>query len=173
MKAEKIIRMCNGKPRYVYPHDQIEKIVKEVESSEKGINEVLDQYRICHATLKRWIKAYGQSNTLPTTCKCLSDIQKRQILNEVDTGKLTVAEAVKRYKINETSLYNWRKRYSADIACQTIPDNMEKQANTSSYKKEGRQIEDLKLKIAALETMIDMAEKEFHIPIRKKCGSRQ
>ena len=39
--------------------------------------------------------------------------------------------------------------------------------------KEGRQIEDLKLKILALETMIDEAEREFAIPIRKKFGSKQ
>jgi len=35
------------------------------------------------------------------------------------------------------------------------------------------QIETLKLKIAALETMIDVAEKEFNIRIRKKPGSKQ
>ena len=35
------------------------------------------------------------------------------------------------------------------------------------------QVADLLLRLDAAETMIDLAEETFQIPIRKKCGSRQ
>jgi transposase len=173
MKAEKFIKMINGKPRIIYPHEQIEKIVQEVENSDAGVHEVLQKYGISQSTLKRWITTYGQSQSIPRAVKFFSIIQKRQILNEIATGKRTFIEAQKHYKINETTLYYWIKRYSADIVNKTIPGNMENESSTLSSRDETRQIEDLKLKVAALETMIDMAEKEFNIPIRKKCGSKQ
>ena len=173
MKAEKFIRIVRGKPITIYPSDQIEKIVREIEGEEIGVTEVLTKYSISLNTLKRWIKTYGKSDFIPSALKRFPTIQKRQIINEIETGNLSVLEAIKRYKINETTLYYWRKQYSTDIACKKPTGSMNKQDQTGSPSKEGQQIADLKLKIAALETMIDVAEREFNIPIRKKRGSKQ
>ncbi len=173
MKAEKVVRNVAGTTRIIYPPDQIEKIVGEIETEEIGVNEVLSRYSISLNTLKRWVKTYGKSDSLPSTFKHFPVIQKRQILIEIETGKLSVLEAIKRYKITERTIYNWQKKYSADIACKNATGNMNKQDQTESQCKEDPQIADLRLKISALETMIDIAEKEFNIPIRKKCGSKQ
>jgi len=173
MKAEKFVRIYGGKPRNIYPPDQIEKIVEELESENIAFSEALIKYEISHFTLKRWIKTYGKLGSFPSAFKRISALEKRQILNEIDTGKLSVVEALKRYKVNEITLYYWRKQYSNEIACKKKTGNMENQEKTEGQRKEDRQIEDLKLKIAALETMIDVAEREFNIPIRKKHGSKQ
>jgi len=173
MKAEKFVRICRGKPRNVYPPDQIEQIVEEIETDKIGINEAVIRYEISLITLKRWIRTYGKSASLPSAYKRITAIEKRQILNELDTGKLSICEALKRYKVNETTLYYWRKQYSAEIVWKNTTGNMENLEKTEGQRKEDRQIEDLRLKIAALETMIDVAEREFNIPIRKKHGSKQ
>lgn len=173
MKAEKIIRNCNGKEVIVYPPSEKERIVKEIESTDITINEVKKKYKISTYTLKRWLKAFGTSDKLPVTCVTLPMLEKRQILNELATGKLTRTEALKRYKINETTLAKWSKRYSIELAKQNEPGAMSKSTQFDSPDKESRQIEELRLKVAALETMIDIAEKEFNIPIRKKYGSKQ
>jgi hypothetical protein len=43
----------------------------------------------------------------------------------------------------------------------------------ASEKSKNRDFEELRLRIAALETMIDVAEKEYNIDIRKKYGTKQ
>ncbi len=173
MKAEKFVRIYRGKPRIIYPPDQIEKIVEDIEAEKIGINDAVIKHEIALSTLKRWIKTYGKSATIPSAFKRIPVLEKRRIINEIDTGKLSLIEALKRYKVNESTLYYWRKQNSDEIACQKTSGNMNKHGRTEVYSKGDPQIEDLKLKIAALETMIDVAEKEFNIPIRKKRGSKQ
>jgi transposase len=100
-------------------------------------------------------------------------MQQRQIIAEIETGNLTTLEALKKYKISESTFYYWKKKYSNEIVSVKATDNMEKNQESNASNTESKHLEELKLKIIALETMIDIAEKEFNIPIRKKCGSKQ
>jgi transposase len=173
MRIEKVTRIRGGKPSHVYPSEQIVRIVEEVESEKISIGEALSRYEITLGSLKRWIRTYGKSECVPSAFNRLTNLQKRQIINEIETGKITFPEALKRYKVRESTLYYWRKKYSDDIACKKTPGNMDNHDKAEHHGKENEQVESLKLKIAALETMIDLAEREFNIPIRKKCGSKQ
>ncbi len=57
------------------------------------------------------------------------------------------------------------KKTSADTAADLTAEEQFKQLN--------RKLELSQLKVEALETMIDLAEKEFQIDIRKKSGAKQ
>jgi transposase-like protein len=170
MKAEQFLRKRGDKLTYIYPSAKKEQIVSDFEAGDIGISEALTKYSISLSTLKSWVKAFGKTGSFPSAMAKFTKTEKRKILNEISTGKLTFREAIKRYKVGESTLYLWRKQYSDEIPCMQAPATMDQEKHLF---KEGRQIEDLKLKILALETMIDEAEREFAIPIRKKFGSKQ
>ena len=89
---------------------------------------------------------------------------------------MTMHQAAKKYSVTSETIRNWQKRYS----CNT--NNSIKQQEMSADSPEiinsdqpetKKEPDILKLKIAALETMIDIAEKEYNIEIRKKAGTKQ
>jgi transposase-like protein len=148
--------------------------VQELESGKLSVDEVMNKYQIATTdTLRKWVKAFGKGLRIPSKMPRFSLLERRQIVLSIETGGLTFDEAVKRYKINEGTLYNWLKRFSSDIASKQNTCPMETPSQDLLQNSNKEQIEALKLKIAALETMIDVAEKEFNIPIRKKHGSKQ
>ncbi len=72
---------------------------------------------------------------------------------------------------------SWRKKYAPEIAL-TLPIMTEKErqkleAVQKRVKELERQLEHAQMKNIALETMIDVAEEQLKITIRKKSGPRQ
>jgi transposase-like protein len=173
MKAKKNPPNATGKVRSVFSGTDKEKIVEEIESERLSVQEAIVRYGVAGATLKRWVRTYGQGETIAGPLLRLTAMQQRQIIAEIETGNLTTLEALKKYKISESTFYNWRKKYSNDIVGIKAADNMKKNEEYTPSVPESKHLEELRLKIIALETMIDIAEKEFNIPIRKKCGSKQ
>ena len=105
--------------------------------------------------------------------------QKRHIATEVSSGRITVPLAEVKYNIPRTTIYDWVKQYGYDIATANPPEQMSEeqkdklsklQAENEAVKKV---LEESRLKVLALETMIDIAEKELSIDIRKKPGTKQ
>lgn len=94
-------------------------------------------------------------------------------------NKLSYQEVHKKYGINLSTIKNWCHVYSSNF------DHMDKQIELptqTSSSPEGnphevgihlKELELAKLKIAGLEMMIKIAEKEFNIDIRKKSGTKQ
>lgn len=173
MKAEKFQRFTRGRIQHVYPAPTKERIVEEIESDSISVKDAMRKYEITRPTLKKWIRTYGKGQTIPSPMQQLTVLQQRQIITEIQTGNITHLEALKKYKISESTLYYWKRKYSTDIVMAKPTGNMKKNEKLNHDLTEFQQIEDLKLKIIALETMIDIAEKEFDIPIRKKYGSKQ
>jgi transposase-like protein len=175
MKTQTIIRIIKGRPAHVYPSHIKEAIVREIEADELTIAEAMKKYEVSRPlTIKSWIKVYGKSGVIPRTLKHFSEAEKRQIIIELKSGKLTPIETLRKYKISENTLGLWKKRYSSEIAIIKSKDSMKENRTPSDDQVNEKQyIETLKLKIATLETMIDIAEKEFNIEIRKKSGSKQ
>ena len=173
MKAKKIPPNATGKVRPVFSGTGKEKIVEEIESESISVKDAMTKYGVTGQTLKKWVRTYGKGETITGPLLRLTNIQQRQIIAEIETGNLTILEALKKYKINESTFYYWRKKYSNDIVSVKTTDNMKKNEESNPSSTESKQFEELKLKIIALETLIDIAEKEFNIPIRKKCGSKQ
>jgi transposase len=106
---------------------------------------------------------------------------RRWLVRELDAGRISITEAVERFNfdpLNGRSLiFNWRKKYASDIAL-TLPVMTEKErqkleALQKQLKQMEKQLEDAQMKNIALETMIDVAEDQLTINIRKKSGPKQ
>lgn len=113
--------------------------------------------------------------------KTISNAEKRWLVREVEAGRLTIGEAKER--LTEVSkdpyslLQNWRKKYASDIAL-TLPimTENEKQkvaALRTQLRAAEKLLEEAQMKNIALETMIDIAEEQLRISIRKKSGPKQ
>ena len=90
MKTEKVGRIINGKPAHVYPVEAIEEAVRELEAGKTSMQDVMVKFGIARSnTIKRWIKTYGRAESFPGIRIRLPEPQKRQIVIEVESGKLS------------------------------------------------------------------------------------
>jgi hypothetical protein len=113
--------------------------------------------------------------------KAISLATKRWIARELENGRMTMEKAmeiVAPHSKNPYALVHyWRKKYAPEIAL-TLPIMTEKEkqkleAVQERVKELERQLEAAQMKNIALETMIDVAEEQLRIAIRKKSGPRQ
>ena len=107
--------------------------------------------------------------------------EKRWIIRELESGRLSMSEASDLISLAskdpQALIYSWQKRYAPGIAV-TLPVMTEKErqkleAAQKRMKALEKQLEDAQMKNIALETMIDIAEQELRISIRKKSGPEQ
>lgn len=113
--------------------------------------------------------------------KSISKAEKRWIVRELESGRMSETEArelISSYSKNPRGLLGfWRKQYSSDIAF-SLPVMTEKEktklaAAQKRMKELEKQLEQAQMKNIALETMIDIAEEQLKISIRKKSGPKQ
>ena len=106
---------------------------------------------------------------------------RRWLARELDAGRITVGEAIERFNFNPSNaaplILHWRKKYASSIDV-TLPVMTEKErqkleALQKKMKQMEKQLEDAQMKNIALETMIDVAEDQLKISIRKKSGPKQ
>jgi len=111
-----------------------------------------------------------------------TDSFKRMVVRESLTGELSIVEIAKKYRLpHYNTVTTWRKAFrdKLDDAEYLLkkPNTPEETRELDDYRKKAEQLEkelsNAQLKILALETMIDVAESEFHIKIRKKSGTKQ
>ena len=113
--------------------------------------------------------------------KTIGNAEKRWLVREVEAGRLTIGEAKERLaevsKDPYSLLHSWRKKYASDIPL-TLPVMTEKEkqkveALRLQLQKAEKLLEDAQMKNIALETMIDIAEEQLKISIRKKPGPKR
>lgn len=109
---------------------------------------------------------------------------RRWLVREIVSGRITQKEALSRfdfgYKNEDTArrmLTDWIKQYNPSIPV-TLPVMSEKErqkleALQKQVKELEKQLENAQMKNVALETMIDVAEEQLKIKIRKKSGPKQ
>jgi transposase len=106
---------------------------------------------------------------------------RRWLVREIVSGRMTQKEAIERFDFGVKEGYpllcNWIKRYSPAIPV-TLPVMSEKErqkleALQKQVKELEKQLENAQMKNVALETMIDVAEEQLKIKIRKKSGPKQ
>ena len=105
---------------------------------------------------------------------------KRWLVSEIESGRLTVHQARDRYDLPRhfSTIYrDWQLRYSESFYISL--KEMTKEERLAFEKQEAR-IKELESKLEyaqkqniALNTVIDIAEKDFKLVIRKKSGSKQ
>jgi transposase len=108
------------------------------------------------------------------------DVKQRRLIGmEVGSGAISSSLAALKYNIPQRTVSHWSKLYSTQIALKAATPFMTEQekelltrlqAENEAMKKA---LSENQLKIISLETMIDIAEKELEIDIRKKPGTKQ
>jgi len=102
---------------------------------------------------------------------------KRWLSQEIANNRLTIQEAVKKFGLPSNFVWKLTKDYANQLVI-TLPVMTEAEKKKmeklqQQLKKAEKQLEDAQIKNITLETLIDVAEKEFKIPIRKKPGAKQ
>ena len=109
-----------------------------------------------------------------------SEVFKKAVVQEVLSGGLCKDEARRKYGIRGNSaILNWMRKF--DVSNASAMKAKKKQERTSKSNEEleaenlrlKQELEIEQLRSRALNVMIDIAEKQFKIPIRKKSGARQ
>lgn len=103
---------------------------------------------------------------------------KRWLSREIEQGKLSYKEAKERFSLNsEKTIWGWVQQYGVgkelSLAIMTPQEKQEKVLLEKRIKELEKALEYAKLKNIAVETMIDVAEEQFRISIRKKAGPKQ
>jgi transposase len=106
---------------------------------------------------------------------------KLHVVSEVDSGRLSLANASRKYNIaGHVTISKWCKKYGKGTHKKNrLKGNLMSKdeyelirlRNEISVLKEN--LDDERMKNVVLETMVDIAEKELEIPIRKKYGAKQ
>jgi len=112
---------------------------------------------------------------------------KLRVVQEIERGELSMTSATRKYGIQaRSSVRNWLRKYgNFDWENQT-PSHMPKSPEQKILELEQqvkllekqkafleKQVETADKKAIIFDMMIDLAEKEFNIPIRKKCSPEQ
>lgn len=105
---------------------------------------------------------------------------RRWLTIEIDSGRMSWQEARLRFNLpyRFDQLYkDWQRKYSEDIVL-TLPlmsakERAENQELEQRVKELEKQLELAQMKIVALNTVIDIAEKDYKLEIRKKSGPKQ
>ncbi|SIT34833.1 hypothetical protein SAMN05421788_1312 [Filimonas lacunae] len=101
---------------------------------------------------------------------------RRWLAREIHYGRVSVAQATVELSISDTQIRLICKQYPPEVV--TLPamteaekkklEELEKQVKLLQ-----KQLEHAEIKNIALETLIDVAENDLKIPIRKKPGAKQ
>jgi len=109
-----------------------------------------------------------------------SEAFKRQVVREVMSGILTKDGARRKYNIGgKTTVLGWCRKYGSQeelgikVKIMTQREEDENTILKRRIKELEKSLEKSQFKNEALETLIDVAEQELDIKIRKKSGAKQ
>jgi transposase len=109
--------------------------------------------------------------------KFYSNLFKREVVREIQSGLISKAEARRKYEIRGSSLIiAWIRKFDGKL-----PDNQkimdykksDKDALIKRIKELERQLEDEQIRSFGLSKMIDIAEDQLKVSIRKKSDAKQ
>ena len=110
-----------------------------------------------------------------------SETFKIHVVTEIENGKLSIAEANRKYNIaGHMTVSKWCLKYGKCSSKQKAikgtymaREDHEIVRLHNEIKALKDELENARMKNVVLETMVDVAEKELEIPIRKKYGAKQ
>jgi len=102
------------------------------------------------------------------------------VVREYMMGDLSMAQVAEKHNINRYQLRGWIRRFSSDLSEETPTTLILTEKESQDQELLKKQIEELtkklthsQMKITGLELMIDIAEEQLNIDIRKKSGTKQ
>jgi transposase-like protein len=109
--------------------------------------------------------------------KFYSDSFKREVVREIKAGFLSKAEARRKYDIpGRSTIIGWIRKFEGrKTYYQTIMDykKSDKEDLIKRIKELERKLEDEQIRSEGLSKMIDIAEEQLKITIRKKSATKQ
>ena len=107
-----------------------------------------------------------------------SDDFRKSVVEEVLSGRLSKDEARRQYGIRgKSAVLNWIRKFDASRTHPMKKKRTLQQRDTSELEAENKRLrEELeleRLRTLSLNVMIDLAEEQFKVPIRKKSGAKQ
>lgn len=151
----------------------IKKVVQEVEAG-AGLQDTYKKYGLRPGLLRYWLNKYASATYLQSLPQKYSIQDKRSVCRAIRDGKMTARQAAGSYRVGITTVYDWLKMENADLSV-TNTDVLKKKPKGSlpvvappdDIKALQEQLAYANLKIAALNTLIDVAEEQLKINIRK------
>jgi transposase len=156
-------------------------IIKSIESGTPR-SVITFQYGVSRGTLCDWMKNHGSKEyQAKRNGSGLTDVEKRSIVRQIEQGHLTAHAARKAYGLSGDTLNKWLRssvKENVELAVYDPFEMKEKskiEPDIPDPEKEAlkKALEHAQMKISALNTLIDVAEDQFKIAIRKKAGAKQ
>jgi len=108
------------------------------------------------------------------------DDKKIEVVAEYLKGGVTVRELERKYDTSRSTIHRWVMEYEAGEKPQRKVEGPERQTwvakdteMSADVKGLRKELEEARLYNKLLNAMIDIAEEQFEIPIRKKSGAKQ
>lgn len=105
---------------------------------------------------------------------------RRWLVQEIESGRMTWQEARTRFELPfrfDMIYKDWQRRYSQEIVLSLPLMTAEERINLKKLearnKELEKQLELAQMRLTAVNTMIDIAEKDYKLEIRKKSGPKQ
>ena len=106
---------------------------------------------------------------------------RRWLVSQVDSGNMSMHEVRDRFQLKQVNikrtLRRWQELYSEELHLSLNAMSSKDRADNGKLSKRieelEKQLELAKMKNVALNTMIDIAEQDYKLSIRKKSGPKQ
>jgi transposase len=182
LKDENQVRRVGGVGNYT--REFIRQVLEEVEGGHSQ-RAVCLKYNLPERTLGYWLKKYVSEAHRQSRRKFATIHVKRAVARAVQNGSMTIGEAMITCNLRSgTTIREWIKLENKEmnelVGSNPSALNKEETKDQSSDQGPGDEVEELRkkladaqLKIAALNTLIDVAEEQLKINIRKKPGAKR
>ena len=105
---------------------------------------------------------------------------RRWLVQEIESGRMSWQEARSRFNLPfrfDLTYKDWQRKYSQEIVLSLPLMTAEESINLKKLEARTieleKQLELAQMRLTAVNTMIDIAEKEYKLEIRKKSGPKQ
>jgi len=155
--------------------------LEAVRLAEDGVcrKEIREKFNLGSQTLDSWMRRYGSQEYQHNKRRIYSKKERRAVINAVLHQGMSYREAQVAFGLcSVDSVRRWVKESleeKPDLceAVEPMAKNNKKEQEPEDVAALRRELELAKLKIEALNTLIDVAEDQLKIDIRKKSGARR
>lgn len=149
-----------------------------VDLVEQGVprRDLILEYGMTKGTLIEWLRKHQSSGA---SRRVYTAAEKRSVIRAVTAG-MSIKQAYITFNISSASVVRgWIREFKQDNADLSVFKTIEVAKKTAEAPEDlelkalKKALEEANLKIRALDTLIDIAEDQLKIDIRKKSGARQ